>query len=1120
MAKTNYQRVGDALEALSRGLAPFVDRECAVLGGPDWADKYAAESAAQDKQRGLAPRKFSPNDISFLLKVMWDLWHSTFGKILGQAERSLVSELRTARNAWAHQENFTSDDTYRALDSVHRLLLAVSAGDQAAEVERAKNELLRVRFDEQARSQKKKAPTAGPEGQIVAGLKPWREVITPHEDVCSGRYSQAEFAADLAQVLRGEGSDEYRDPAEFFRRTFLTDGLKQLLVEAVRRVSKQVAAPVVQLQTNFGGGKTHALLGLYHLFSGAKASELPGIDSVLAEAKVSEIPKTNRAVLVGTNLSPGQAHVKPDGTEIRTLWGELAWQLGGAEGFALVAQADATTTNPGGALTELFRRYGPCLVLIDEWVAYARQLYGKDQLVGGSFDAHFTFAQALTEAARATEGVLVVVSIPASDRDGSGASPRASDIEVGGEGGRAALERLRNVIGRMESPWRPATTEESFEIVRRRLFEDMTGPNFALRDAVAKSFGDFYRSQSQDFPAECKEAAYERRMKSAYPIHPELFDRLYEDWSSLERFQRTRGVLRLMAAVIHALWESNDMSPLILPGSIPIDDAGVFPELTRYLEDNWKPVIESDVDGPNSLPLQLDRANPNLGRYSACRRVARTIYMGSAPKSRGGQRGIEDRRIRLGCALPGESTVTFGDALRRLNDRATYLYEDGLRYWYSVNPSMTSIAKDRADQRSPEEVAEEINVRLLRDSRTKGDFAGVHATPATPSDVPDAAEARLVILSPEHTHSTKTADSPALGLAAEFLSQRGAWPRRYRNMLVFLAADADKLADLDQAVRQYLAWASIEEDAGLNLDDHSRKQAVDRRKDSSGVVDQRILETYQWLLCPTMPDPDSDLVWETMRLQGPDPLAVRAANKLKSQDGLITRFGGVPLRLQLDRVPGLWRGDHVGLAQLWEDFAQYPYLPRLRDSSVLANAVSDGIGLLTWQKDTFAYAQAFDEASGRFAGLKVGEQSSVAIDSQSVLVKAEVAAAQIETEKPAPPADGPGGDGGVFGSAGGTGVVARQAGDSVLGTETDGKPADNRPRRFHGSVKLDPVRIGRDAGEIAESIVQHLVGQGHDVEITLEIQAEIPEGASDETVRTVTENAQTLKFKTHGFERA
>ncbi len=279
-------------------------------------------------------------------------------------------------------------------------------------------------------------------------------------DVASGGFQQAEFAADLWQVHLGEGGDEYRDPVEFFRRTYPTESLEKLLVGGIERLTQGNGAPVVQLQTNFGGGKTHSMLAVYHLFSGVAPASLLGIESLLAEAGATELPTVRRAGLVGTKISPGSPAPKPDGTVVRTLWGEIAWQLGGAEAFARIAGDDERSSNPGDRLRELFNDYGPWLILIDEWVAYARQLHDEADLPGGDFETHFTFA--LTEAARSANKCLQVISLPASDGPGSSHS-QADDIEVGGLRGRDALQRLRNAIGRIESAWRPATAEESFE---------------------------------------------------------------------------------------------------------------------------------------------------------------------------------------------------------------------------------------------------------------------------------------------------------------------------------------------------------------------------------------------------------------------------------------------------------------------------------------------------------------------------------------------------------------------------------------------------------------------------------------------------------------------------------
>jgi predicted AAA+ superfamily ATPase len=1120
MAITNHERVGKALDLLKDGLAPFVEREMKAQHAQMWLDQV--RSSVADTQTHLFTGNGQPQwDSASLLAVMWNQWNVVFRKTLGQAERTLVSELRDVRNKWAHQKPFSTDDAYRALDSAGRLLSAVSA-PQAEEVEKLKMELLRVRFDEQVRTEKRKSAGTAIESQVTGTLKPWREVVNPHKDVASGRYQQAEFAADLWQVHIGEGSDEYRNPVEFFRRTYLTDSLKQLLTRAVQRLAGTGGDPVVQLQTNFGGGKTHSMLALYHLFSGAKATELAGVDAILSESEVAAIPKVNRVVLVGTRISPGNPVTKADGTVVRTLWGELVWQLGYAAGgikeaakaFKRIQADDERATSPGDVLRELMNDYGPCLILIDEWVAYARQLHDQSDLPAGSFETHFTFAHTLTESAKTAKRCLLVISLPASDTVGS-PHAIAEDVEVGGERGRAALDRLRNAVGRVETSWRPASAEESFEIVRRRLFEPMIEQSqFVARDTVARAFYDLYRKEHQEFPPECHEPDYEKRIKAAYPIHPEIFDRLYTDWSSLVKFQRTRGVLRLMAAVIHSLWAKGDRNPLILPANIPIDDPQrVQFELTRYLSDNWVPVIEKDVDGPNALPFRLDSEIQNLGKYAACRRVARTIYLGSAPTAGSAHMGLEDRRIKLGCAMPGEPIAVFGDALRRLAAVATFLYQDGSRYWYSTRPTVTNTAEQRAEQlrREPDKVAQEIEKRIRADVRQHGDFHRVHPLPLSNQEVPDETDARLVVLSIEHPY-TKDPNSAAIKQAKSMLEMRGNTPRLFRNTLVFLAVDQARLQDLDEAVRRYLAWDSIvNEKIELDLSPHQVKQAENQKASAESAVIARLPEAYQWLLVPVQSTPQVEVEWQAFRLSSQDGLAVRASKELRKRDMLLTAIVGTVLKMELDKVP-LWRGDHVAIKQLIDDFARYLYLPRLADSQVLLDGIADGLSLLTWASDTFAYADSYDEALKRYRGLRPGGNARLN-GTGGLLVQPDAARRQLTAEQPK--------------ASTGAGAVSNEPALATIDgpVTAGGGPTPPPPviqlRRFHGSVYLDPTRVGRDAGRIADEVISHLTALvGSHVSVTLEVHADVQQGVPERVIRTVTENCRTLKFQDHGFEEA
>jgi uncharacterized protein len=1088
MATTNQDRIGRGLLLLAKGIEPRVVKALETAYGPNWWD-VVDQQAVTATGRGVGSNTSDPY---FLLATMWHHWNAVFGKVLGKAERTYVSELQEVRNHWAHPKPdrpFTLDETDRALGTMRLLLAAIGAPDEAAEVDAIRQEVLRQRFEAETKREVKRAAVAAVAAEPVAGLRPWRTIIEPHPDVAAGRYLQAEFAADLGQVARGAGSAEYVEPRQFFERTYLTAGLHDLLEGALERLAGKGGEPVIELQTNFGGGKTHSMLALYHLFSGIDVSKLAGIEPILRSAALDELPDVRRVVLVGTALSAAEPRVN-DGVEIRTLWGELAWQLGSAKAFDRLARADASGVSPGSEILRgLFEDFGPALILIDEWVTFVRQLWTDDSLPGGSFDANLSFAQSLTEAVRQTSNSLLVASLP------------SSDIETGGEGGRTALTRLKNTFGRIQSPWRPADAQESFKIVQSRLFQPIPAEHYPARDAVIQGFADLYARNAGDFPGEAKEAAYQRRITDAYPIHPELFERLYEDWSSLERFQRTRGVLRLMAAVIHQLWEGGDQSPLIMPASVSIADGRVQRELTRYLEENWVPVIERDVDGSGSVPFEIDSENKRFGQLLAARRVARTVFMGSAPTSDAPNRGLDDRRIKLGCVQPGESVAVFGDALRHLSNRATHLYDNQGRYWFSTQESVAQLARDRA-AKFTDEVSEEIRTRLRNEQADRGPFVRVHIAPRTAAEVADEEEVALVILGPDAPHTTRSEQSPALSAAEMLLNDRGTGPRQHRNMVVFLAADQTRIAELEEAVRQYLAWKSIEDDLPtLTIDSFQERQVRTKVGEAKETVAVRLPEAYQWLLVPEQPDLNGAVSWRSTRLSGTNGLVPRAGRKLTGEDLLLTKMSGTYLRLQLDRVPAIWENGEVSLRQLWSYFTGYLYMPRLRNSAVLIDAIADGAGLM-WHEN-FAYASG-KEAGGRYLGLTVGRQADVVMDAHSLIVRPDIAEAQLERDRveaehetgkePEPVA---GGDGGVL-----------------------AEPPAKVARRFYGSIQLDPSRPTPQFSQVAEEVISRLAGLADvDVKVRVDIEATSNgEGFSDATVRTVTENAKTLKFSNAGFE--
>ncbi len=948
MAMSNKEKVGRVLDALLPELKKYVEQELKGSFGDAWDQHVVPGDGNLHIQR--------------LCNTIIAEWDSTFEQRLGKDTRNIVFDVRKWRGHYAHQNPFTLDDTLSSMIASQKLLEAMQS-PLAEQVEKVKLGVMRATFDQGAKKEQTKIAQAALNID-VPGLRPWREVVVPHEDVAKGDFQQAEFAADLWQVYQGGGTDEYRDPDAFFGRTYLTEGLSELLVNSMKRLRGEGGDPVVELKINFGGGKTHSMLALYHLFGGqAKASQLTGIEEVLRTVGTNDAPVVKRAVVVGTALRPGSPIDHGDGVVARTLWGEIAWQLAGNEGYEMVKEADVTATNPGDLMDQLFALAGPSLILIDEWVAYARQLFDRQNMLpAGDFDTQFTFAQTPCEAARRAKNVLVCISIPASERDGIVYGAQAGD-----QAGKIALERLQDAVGRSNMVWRPATSDESFEIVRRRLFQPVEGQMIAARDATINEFLALYRANPNDFPSDCRESGYNRRMLAAYPIHPELFDRLYSDWSTLEKFQRTRGVLRLMASVIHSLWSNNDAGALILPASVPLSDPNVQSEVTRYLPESWSAVLDKDVDGYGSVPLQLDgEFGSTYGRYSACRRVARAVFMGSAPTKDAATRGIDERRIKLGSVQPKETIATFGDALGKLRQKTTYLYGDANRYWYHTQASVNREAQDRADRQTPEQVQAEI-VRVLKESfrNRRGEFDAIHVDAAS-SDIGDTRELRLVVIGPASLHKHGDLDSDAMAKAKEYLEFRGSAPRANQNRLIFAALDSQRFSELESAIHQSLAWQEIVEAAiakQIDLDISNKAQAEASKNKSAADVNVKLGEVLAYVLVPMKLDPKGNSSWESSNVKGQiDQFAVRVIKKLASDDHITRELGGVVLRQELDKVP-LWRDDrHVSVAQLTEDFAKYIYLPRLLSDEVLYGAVRQGASLLD-PDDGFGYAEAYDPES-------------------------------------------------------------------------------------------------------------------------------------------------------------
>ena len=930
-------------------------------------------------------------------------------------------------------------------------------------------------------------------------LKPWREIAVPHEDVLKGTFQQAEFAADITQVHDGLATPEYQDAALFFQRTYITEGMRLLLDSVVRRLAGKGGDPVIQLQTAFGGGKTHTMLAVLHLAGAKSAGDLDGIPAILDEAGVPTLPKARVAVLDGTKLAPNQPR-KVNGHVIRTLWGELAWQLGGAEAYAKLAESDAAGTSPGKeVLTSLMRGASPCVILMDEMVAYIRQFDDNNALSGGTFGSNLSFIQALTEAMKAVPTAVLLASLPESHR------------EVGDQRGVAALDALEHYFGRIQAVWKPVGTDEAFEIVRRRLFAEIKDQSAA--DATCRAFADLYVTHAAELPGETQDGQYLHRMRTAYPIHPEVFERLYKDWSSLPNFQRTRGVLKLMAKVIHRLWQSDNQDLLLMPGSLPLSDGTVRADVTTYLPAGWDPVLERDVDGDRSEPAEIDQREPRFGALQACRRAARTIFLGSAPTGTNEvSRGLETERVILGCLQPGQAPHVYKDALGRLETRLTFLNSANGRWWLDVRPNLRREMEDRKRRFEESDVVEAIRLAL---TRVLGQLAIEHVHLFTPaSDIPDDWGLRLVVLPPTVPWS-RNGPNAARDAATAILRMRGEQPRQKQNRLLFLAAEADQVMHLKDTARALLAWRSIEadiKDLRLNPDALQSRQAEQNRVQAGDTVHRLVREAFKCLIAPTQAAKQNgelgDIEWEMFPLNPATPVLGKEVDRALAENELVIR-DWAPIHLGNVLKRWFWKDGVADMPALdvWQKTCQYLYFPRLSGSSVMQAAIAAG----AVSRDFFGLAFGKDE--GSYRGFSFGHSTSPILDASLLLIEPKYAADYEEKTRPAPAeATAP-----ATGSASGAQPTAAPTGTGA--TQSPSIPQARRFTRYFASVELDPIKASVQFSKIVSELVELFTSTpGTRVNIRVDVEAEDSRGFGEGTVRAAKENGKTLGMKSSDFE--
>jgi uncharacterized protein len=929
-------------------------------------------------------------------------------------------------------------------------------------------------------------------------LTPWRKVVKPQKDVAQGKYVAAEFAADLSSVISGKASKEYADPKEFFKRTHITKGIVRLVDMAMLRMTGKGGQPILQLKTVFGGGKTHTMLALYHLLNGIKKVDSSVLTAFDPSWQGSPPKKANIAVLVGTALNPTKATevAGHPGLMARTLWGHLAGQLGGTDGYAMVEESDSKGIPPGSdTLLDVFNRFSPCCIIIDEAVAYVRGLYEQGTASGGNWDGNTTFFQQWTEATSKCETAIGVISIP------------ESDVEIGGVAGQKTKDAIEHVVKRQDDIGIPLDTDEGFEIVKRRLFDMNIDED--LRETTVIAFHKMYQDESQVFPKNASDAEYFERLRSCYPIHPEVFDQLYGTWSQLERFQRTRGVLRLMAKVISTLWQGNDNSPMILPGTIPLFEKEVAGEFTRNLPEDavWDPIITTEIDGNKSISHVIDGTNPLYGQTQMARRVARTLFIGTAPRVQSKARGLEKSSILLGSLEPGVPVSRPTDALSHITNRSANLYEDGRRFWYDTQKNLKREAEERARAIEDFRVRDLIMKLLIKDSQKgRAELEKVHISDK-PEEILDEMSQRLVILPPDTLWSDK-GDQGWKDAVTRILDSKGGGNRLYRNTLAFVICDSTRWNDLNQATRLHLAWEHIFQNHEIfNLDAYKRKEAKRMVSESLTILITRLSDAYKTLIIPIQNDPTGDVEFEFRRLPSDSiqSIAIKASQQMVSDEYLIPKYSPKLLSDDLNKW-FLDKDDHIDLKRACEVFFQFTYFPRLKNRKTFEESVCSGVS-----SGDFGHAREF--VDGKYENPRIDEEiGSLQMDGHAVIISKTMAEtvveAAIEVAGKAAEDSLPKGDI-VISDVGkveesdsndlskGTGLKTPISGDTITQTIID--------------ANVDPVRSRAQFDELTEHIVKHLTKDPKSTtKIRVTIESDNLDGFDEKTIRTIKENASNI----------
>jgi len=742
-------------------------------------------------------------------------------------------------------------------------------------------------------------------------MQNWFDIIPPHEDIRKGQFDEAVFAADLGDVAAGTAAPDYNDPYLFFKKTYLTEGLRHLLARVNQKLVQGQGGSVVEIQTPFGGGKTHSLVAIYHYLNhGAAVRELlpPGMD----------LPRPRMSVIAGNHWNPLEGNTTA-GLTRNTFWGEIAYQIGGREGYEAFRRNDEARVSPGKAdLRAFLEAHQPCILLFDEILEYVNRAGDvRDRSDVALSTQTFSFFQELTEAVATLPYAMMVVTLP------------SSYLEDFGEQQEASLARLNKIFGRVESIETPVQGEEVYAVIRRRLFEVERLKAGEMRKVVHAYF-QAYQQVRDDLPPKARDVAWRDKLELAYPFHPDVIDTLYEKWSTHASFQRTRGVLRLLAHVVEDLYHRETNLDLILPGDLNLGHPQVRQEFLRHTGPEFEGVIGSDIAGHEAKAPALDADNRSWSHLG--QRIATAVFFHSFSADEIA-RGATLPYIKLAVVRSDTIPALVTEVLQRLANTLWYLNSDGERTYFSRIPNLNRMILDKKElynQRYEERMRAIVEQEL-------GSKLSTYLWPTTGDGIPDNRALKLVVLHPEQPEH----------VIGAWLSRKGTTFREYQNTLIFALADTGAFAKLKEDVKTVLALEEIEDEIkkGTSPLPEDRRTEVQRRKQAiTRDFSYNVRRMYHRLkVASTGRDVSANGTRDIdlgTPVAGKETLTGWYWRELTSMDhGVIVEQ--LHYRMLVNRL--LTGADQVATAVVLDQFYKNPQLPLPASEGVVARAIQLGV---------------------------------------------------------------------------------------------------------------------------------------------------------------------------------